>query len=101
MSALEKAEFKAEHPYPRTFLNCTSCSPGIPIYDGWSTERKISAYGKHGEECEVTSNVTPSIAQTRQPNSKYGYIDTEWRLYVRCPSGQGYVYTSHTTFAER
>jgi hypothetical protein len=100
-SALERAEFKKAHPYPTTVLSCSSCEGGIPIYDSWSTERLVDVYAPNGEECEVTSNYTLSSIATAKPNAKYTYIDSKPHLYVRCPSGHGFVYTAHTTFRDR
>jgi len=100
ISAYEKTQFKKEHPNPRTFLNCPDCKPGIPIYDSWSTERGLDSYGQHGDECEITSIYTTETSKTLQPNAAYQYIDLEPHLYVRCPSGHGFVYTSHTTFTD-
>jgi len=91
-------DYKANHPYPTTVLSCTDCQSGIPIYDAWSSDRQVDAYGKDGEECEVTSNYTLSAMQTQQPNAAYVFVDWEPHLYLRCPSGHGFVYTSHTSF---
>lgn len=98
IDAYQKSQYQSEHPNPKVYLNCPDCSLGIPIYDSWSTTRKIESYGQNGEECEVSENYTTSYSQTLQPNAAYTYIDTKPHLYVRCPSGQGFVYTSHTTF---
>ncbi len=98
INASEQARYKEEHPNPTTYMSCQTCRSGIPIYDSWSTTREIDAYAQNGEKCEVTSNYTTSRIKTLQQNAKYTYIDTEPHLYVRCPSGHGFVYTSHTTF---
>jgi len=94
-SAAERAQYKEDHPYPRVYLDCATCNSGIPIYDSWSTERAVDDYGRQGEECEVTSEYTTSYSLTLQPNASYEYIDFEPHLYVRCPSGHGFIYSSH------
>jgi len=97
-TAYERAEYKAQNPNPTAQLSCPQCRPGIPIYDSWSTERKIVAYGQDGEQCEVTANYTTSYISTLAPRAQYTYVDREPHLYVRCPSGRGFVYTTQTTF---
>ena len=98
LNAYQKAEFKAANPNPTTILSCSNCPGGIPIYDSWSTTRGIDSYGENGEECEVSAVYTPSYIATLQPNAAYQYIDTRPHLYLRCQSGGGFVYTSHTTY---
>jgi len=100
ISAYQKSQYQSEHSNPKVYLNCPDCKPGIPIYDSWSTTRKIDSYGQNGDECEVTANYTYSYIKTLQPHAAYIYVDTEPHLFVRCPNGQGFVYTSHTTFTE-
>lgn len=99
LNAYERAEYKAANPNPTTRLNCSDCISGIPIYDSWSTTREIVAYGQNGDECEVSANYTQTYIATIQPRSSYTYIDVEPHLYLRCPTGQGFVYTSNTLFS--
>ena len=98
-TAIQRTQFKEENPNPTTHLSCQTCQTGIPIYDSWSIDREIVTYAQNNEECEVSANYTSSYIATLQPRAKYTYIDTKPHLYVRCPSGHGFVYTSNTTFS--
>ena len=97
VDAYRKAEFKEAHPYPKTTLVC-NCMSGIPIYDSWSVDRKVEAYAPDGEVCEVHSVNDEARNKTLEPNAAYKFIDYKPHLYVACPSGHGFVYTSQTTY---
>jgi hypothetical protein len=93
----KEIQYQSSIPDFDTYLDCQNCANGIPIYDSWSEDRQVVAYGKNGEKCIVSHNYTHNEILTNQPRASYKYIDTELRLYVNCPSGSGFVYTSHTT----
>ena len=98
INASQQAQFKSEHPNPTTTLDCASCSQGIPMYDSWSSSRTIVAYGHNGDQCEVSSYYTTTYSLTLQPRAAYTFIDMLPHLYLNCPTGSGFVYTSQTTF---
>jgi hypothetical protein len=96
-SLIQWSQFERNNPNPKIYLNCSNCSNGIPIYDSWSITREVIAYGRNGDECEVSAIYSYYDILTLQPNAKYAYIDLQPHLYIHCPSGDGFVYTSHTT----
>jgi hypothetical protein len=99
-NAIKVYQSHKANPYPTTFLNCQYCSEGIPIYESWSKSRNVDAWGKQREQCEVHANYTNTYIKTLIPDAGYEYVDMEPHLYLSCPSGQGFVYTNHTTFKE-
>jgi hypothetical protein len=98
--ASQQIQYQASLPKFDVILNCQSCANGIPIYDSWSEDRQVVAYGRNGETCSVSHNYTYSEILTLQPNASYKYIDTQPRLYVHCDSGNGFVYTSQTNLLQ-
>jgi hypothetical protein len=98
ITGISRAGDQSEYVAPKVLLSCISCTGGIPIYDSLSITRGINSYGKNGEECEVSTRLTTEDMIKNQPNAQYIYFDTEPYLYLYCPSGDGYAYTSQTTY---